>query len=311
MVLVDENRLKGNYGATLVAQILSQRCLVRPVSEGTDIGVDLYCESVTKEGRPFQHFWVQVKTGIRIHVASDDQSATVSFDRGHLEYWDRQPVPVFALLVPLVAWPPQPPEHIYIVDVTSHLLTHGPPSQEEIRLPSRRVPETIKPGNIERLEWFLYQHVPSLTGARKIRDGIIDCTESPEGDWYVKRLVSGWTPRFLGKVLDTMRRTAAFGALDLMDTGQPHDPEQSRSLELLISVLRVFDKFGHHHYEHDLAYGRAAYLRGDSVKATEIRDGTLRGIEGDINLSPSDKRLFRDGVERYLSEAKLKESQPE
>ena len=46
MPIVDENRLKGNYGATYVALRLSSECLVRPVAAETDVGVDLYCETV-------------------------------------------------------------------------------------------------------------------------------------------------------------------------------------------------------------------------------------------------------------------------
>lgn len=309
MMLVDQNRLKGNYGAALVAQMLSQRCLVRPVAEGTDIGVDLYCESVTKDGRPFQHFWVQVKTGSQVRVAPDGQGATVSFDWRHLEYWDRQPVPVFALLVPLDVWPPQPPDHIYVVDVTGHLLTHGPPTQGEITLHSHKVPDTIKPGDIERLEWFLYEHVPSLTGAQKIRDGIIDFTESPEGDRYVRRLISGFTLRFVDRVVDAIRRTAAIGSLDLMITGSPQDPVQIRYWEFLLCILKKCDELGLHHYEHEVAYGRAALLKGDLPEARRFRESALAGIEADIRLNEADRKPMRDFVERYLPEKALRDSQ--
>ncbi|MBW1863160.1 MAG: hypothetical protein JRJ02_12425 [Deltaproteobacteria bacterium] len=46
MTKVDKNRIMGNYGANLVAELLSRHCLVRPVVEGTDIGIDLYCETL-------------------------------------------------------------------------------------------------------------------------------------------------------------------------------------------------------------------------------------------------------------------------
>jgi len=54
-------QLKGNYAENLVAEWLSRVCLVRPVASGTDIGIDLYCESVVGN-KPYHHFWVQVKT---------------------------------------------------------------------------------------------------------------------------------------------------------------------------------------------------------------------------------------------------------
>lgn len=48
------------------------------------------------------------------------------------------------------------------------------------------------------------------------------------------RPISGWTPRFAEKVVDTVRRTAAFGALDLMMNG---DPAQAPHRDLLLSIL--------------------------------------------------------------------------
>ena len=154
MVVVDENRLKGNFGAALVAQMLSQRCLVRPVAEGTDLGIDLYCESVTPDGRPFQHFWVQVKTGAQVEVVADGRTAACRFERKNLEYRDRQPVPVFALLVPILDWPPKPPAQIYAADLTKYLLVIPPPCPESPTIRSREDIRTLVPGDPDSLETF-------------------------------------------------------------------------------------------------------------------------------------------------------------
>jgi hypothetical protein len=154
MVVVDENRLKGNFGAALVVQMLSQPCLVRPVAEGTDIGIDLYCESVTPDGRPFQHFWVQAKTGAQVEVAADGRTAACRFERKKLEYWDRQPVPVFALLVPILDWPPKPPAQIYVADLTKYLLVIPPPYPESPTIRSREDIRTLVPGDPDSLETF-------------------------------------------------------------------------------------------------------------------------------------------------------------
>ena len=46
MPVVSENQLKGNWGEHLVAMKLAAAgCLVRLVPSGTDVGVDLYCET--------------------------------------------------------------------------------------------------------------------------------------------------------------------------------------------------------------------------------------------------------------------------
>jgi hypothetical protein len=105
MPLVPENRLKGNYGTALVMSRLSSECLVRPVAADTDVGVDLYCETVA-EGtrRPFLHFWLQVKASDQCRLDANAQKASCGFDSDHLNYWKEQPVPVFVALVPS-EWP--------------------------------------------------------------------------------------------------------------------------------------------------------------------------------------------------------------
>ena len=101
MPIVDENRLKGNEAAFRVAAWLAHSCLVRPVAEGTDVGIDLFCETVDQlTQQPFLHFWVQVKAGRQVNVR--EGKATCSFTAEHIEYWSRQPVPVYAFLVPEV-----------------------------------------------------------------------------------------------------------------------------------------------------------------------------------------------------------------
>lgn len=103
MVIVPDSFLKANYGEAFVTFLLSTECLVRTTT--SDIGVDLYCESVV-DARPFSHFWVQVKTGDQLNVISKGKRASYSFDTGYLAYWRKQPIPIFAALVPQHQWPP-------------------------------------------------------------------------------------------------------------------------------------------------------------------------------------------------------------
>lgn len=57
-----DNQLKGNWGEQYIAaQLSSQGCLIRHVTQGHDSGIDLYCEKIIN-GEPLLHFWVQVKT---------------------------------------------------------------------------------------------------------------------------------------------------------------------------------------------------------------------------------------------------------
>lgn len=304
MVIVDKNRLKGNYGATLVAHMLSQRCLVRPVAEGTDIGVDLYCESVTDDGRPFQHFWIQVKTGAQVKVVTVGKTAECSFGRRHLEYWDRQPVPVFALLVPLSDWPPRLPEYIYVVDVTKYLLENPPPYPENQTIRSREDIRPLIPGDMNSLGWFLYQHVPHFTAARKIRDGVVVPVELPQAGNQVTYLATGYTHRFRDEVLDTIRTTATWGALDLM---QPDHSEMVPYWKRLIAILQQCDFESH--YECHVALGRASLLQRDFVHARECREKAIACVDGNAGLDKDARTPMLALIDLMIPEAELRESQ--
>src|SRR5262245_27943710 len=110
----------------MVMARLSGECLVRPVAVDTDVGVDLYCETVI-ESRPFLHFWMQVKAGDQCEARGEATAASCSFGLEHLNYWLRQPVPVFAALVP-TTWPVSCEPSIYVVDITSQLLARDLPA---------------------------------------------------------------------------------------------------------------------------------------------------------------------------------------
>jgi Domain of unknown function (DUF4365) len=98
-VAVSDAQIKGNWGEGLVmARLSAAGCLVRPVLQGQDFGIDLYCET-TLAGQPHLHFWAQVKTS----QSFDPSSLTCTLqkrDVKHLEYYLKQPVPVFFFMVP-------------------------------------------------------------------------------------------------------------------------------------------------------------------------------------------------------------------
>ena len=70
MAVVDRNRLKGNYGAAYVTARLSSSCLVRSVATDTDVGVDLYCESVQDDPNPCGQEWRDVRRCKSAYVQS-------------------------------------------------------------------------------------------------------------------------------------------------------------------------------------------------------------------------------------------------
>ncbi len=95
---ITDSQLKGNWAEQYIAsQLSAQGCLIRHVPQGHDSGIDLYCEKV-EDGEPYLHFWCQIKSSAKWK----GKFRTVSFNprKQHVEYWLKQPVPVFVFLVP-------------------------------------------------------------------------------------------------------------------------------------------------------------------------------------------------------------------
>lgn len=140
MPYVDENRQKGNFAEATVAAWLSRQCLVRPVANGTDIGVDLYRESLVGAS-PFQHFWAQVKAIPQDHIRKrrGQEEAWYAFETRHLRYWQRQPVPVYAFLVLVIGWPPPFPSRVYGIKITDRLVREGIPDRRTVTYSSHVV----------------------------------------------------------------------------------------------------------------------------------------------------------------------------
>ena len=172
MTFVDQNRLKGNHVQAVFSTWLSRACLVRPVADGTDIGVDLYCESIL-DGQPFLHFWAQVKTLPTANIITKDGRPTASFrfERRHLIYWQRQPIPVYAFLVPIDAWPPATPDKVFGVRITEHLVRNGLPSSETIKLETANCFGATSLD--EDLRQFITKIVPWDSAALLMRRGIV------------------------------------------------------------------------------------------------------------------------------------------
>ena len=207
MTTVDENRLRGNYAQALVMSWLSRSCLVRPVAEGTDIGVDLYCESVV-EKTLYLHFWVQVKAvpADSVKFRHGKAKATYPFETKHLNYWGRQPVPVYALLVPLGDWPPEVPDFICGVRVTNEIVRRGVPEDQVTK--SYSTSDGFASENIDsELQHFFTKVVPVDTAALLQPRGIIAPLPDVPGD-PDRQFVADVGIQHLPKALETMVGTA-------------------------------------------------------------------------------------------------------
>lgn len=215
MSSVDINRLKGNYAESMVTAWLSRVCLVRPVAAGTDIGIDLYCESII-DGTPFLHFWVQVKAIGLDHISSENGKsiAWCDFDTNHLRYWQRQPIPVYAFLVPVDNWPPMSLERIYTIRITEQLTRNGIPDQKQLRL---KTSEWADLNAIDDdLTQLITKIVPWDTSVLLLQKGII----APIPELYSskeKAFTRGIGYRYLEKISEAIRDTATVSLLSSIE----------------------------------------------------------------------------------------------
>jgi len=260
MATVDVNRLKGNYGEAYVGALLSRHCLVRPVAEGTDVGLDLYCESIEND-TPFLHFWVQVKTGSQCKLNVDESAASFSFEVRHLRYWARQPVPVYAALLPL-EWPVQRDPDVYVVDLTSWFLEHEVPQSGTVRLHSTTVWGAGEHGQVEE---FVRRAVPQAFARLQCRNGVVVHipTRTPE---YVKTFPHLPVSRFQEHILVQIRRTAAFSVLFLHDANELSGKNDSFRRKLA-QIVEQFE--GDMHWENFMACALSYHADGQFESAAK------------------------------------------
>ena len=303
MTRVDENRLKGNYGATYVAlRLSSEECLVRVVPSDTDVGIDLFCESVEGE-KPFLHFWVQVKTGSQCKVAKNGLSAHCSLGSKHLRYWYRQPVPVFVALVP-TPWPVHSDPKIFVVNVTSYLIESSFPDADSLTLHSSFVWE---PGNQEVIRDFLKTEVPFVSAQMLCRQGVIAPIQTLRPE-YVQRSPLPPVNLYRDEIFHQVRKTAAFSIISLWMRG-------TLSIEnsnLHRTFAGVVDQFKDDpHWENPMALAISRHADEDFEEAIKNYELSKKSILDDPNVDVENQSFWQRTlkvIESQIVKARSKES---
>jgi hypothetical protein len=275
MPVVTESRLKGNYGTALVMSRLSSECLVRPVAADTDVGVDLYCETV-EENCPFLHFWLQVKAGDQCKVSAGAERASCSFEIEHLNYWALQPVPVFAALVP-AEWPVRREPGIYIIDITTQILLNSfHATQQTATLRSDYCWPVGDRGSVQN---FLMRVIPATTARLQVSKGVIahSPTLTPQ---YVQNSPGVPVLKFKDPIQLQLRRTAANGILFLMQEG--HATTESHEFRHLLA--RIVEQFGDDpHWENFFSRGISSHADENYSNAVAMYAKARQCIENDPN----------------------------
>jgi hypothetical protein len=217
---------------------------------------------------------MQVKAGAQCRVAADRRTATCGFSRKHLEYWRRQPVPVFAALVP-ADWPVIEDPAIYIIDVTCNVLqSRLDPAKESLSLTSEHV---WSPGNRNVVRQFLNEVVPRNVALLKLNDGVVASIPSLQ-DRYFQSTPLASVACFTDKILTQIRKTAAFSIISLRcDGALAGKNEVFRRRLARIAALFDDDK----HWETYAAQAFSCHLDGDCKRAVELYDRALAIIRDD------------------------------
>jgi hypothetical protein len=224
---------------------------------------------------------MQVKIGKQCHVNRMDRTATCTFTRQHLDYWRRQPVPVFAALVP-TEWPIRTEPDIYIVDLTTTLLFE---SQWRHQTQSTLQSHYYWPaGDFECVQSFLAEHIPATTARLQVSTGVIknEPTIAPQ---YVRKAPYVPVTRFRAAIEDQLRLTAALSIIFTIESGTMKDDDMGFLLRMAGVVAQFVEGKYDEHWENHKALGYACHANGDFVKALEMYIEAKKSIERDANVA--------------------------
>ncbi len=287
MTTIDKNRIIGNYGNTLIAHLLSENCLVRQVTEGTDIGVDLYCETI-EDWKGFLHFWVQVKSGEQIKIKKN-KKATCKFEKRHLEYWNRQPVPVFAFYVRKNE--ESKVKKIYIANITKYIMYNGLPKKTK-RIESDIVIE------INKEKWFEEFHdiIKITTTLIQFRDfGIISNIPSIKQEYIRKYPIHLKINKDqINKSIRTIRCTVSSLIISAANAGKDDEMVQN-----LLEILKLFEKSKRPEVMKALAIWEID-IKNNFKRAKKLIEIAINSINNDINISDEEKIKWIQELETCL-----------
>lgn len=261
-----ENMRKGKLGECYVAYILSKYCVVRNIPSGTDVGIDLYCETILNDA-PFLHFWVQVKT----HKKDTDGKERIY--KKHLEYWERQPVPVFVFSIILNE--SMEPEKIYIFNITKWSIEKKEENKERNLIELESI-LSFTPNDERNLKKFIKETVPETYVLMKLKEGLIspqpELKEKYVKEYYLKAIKE----EYIDKILQTIRINAAFSLIGLCE----NESDKKECIEKLKKILEQFED--DNHWETFYALGLAEIYFNNSKKAKEHLKKAKKIVEKEL-----------------------------
>lgn len=275
-----KNIFKANQSVAFVQNELTKlNCLVRQVAEGTDFGIDLYCESISPEGTPFLHFWIQVKTGEQVKVVDEVKGeAKFNFECADLRYWAGQPVPVFVFLVPPGTGPLASSEYpFYVVSVTHKYVNKKLKFEQKYQT----LYSDLAIKGIDDLKALLQEDLPVLTAKQFLAEGYVREVPFPKGPNYELKVPLGQINLHLDPILRKIRRAAALA----VDEAEIFKLELNLRQKFIIrNILRAFVETGDKNSENNFALGYLAFIDSDYPTALAEFRQTINIIKADPKL---------------------------
>jgi len=276
-----------------VSYKLSRYCLVRPVASGTDIGIDLYCESV-KENEPNTHFWIQVKGSEKNIKKLKNGKVSYKFKTEHLKYWNNQPVPIFAFIIDNQNSLDLTRCNIYVINLTEQLIS-GKFSESK----TKTIYSDGFINSDQELERFIMNDVEKTAARQKLKEGIISPIFSSR-DQYIKKLFPSGSSKFSKKIYWTIRTTVAFVLGDLIERekADPSNPQIKKDRKLFTLILEVFK---------DTKHWEVPFNLGLSYKLDDRRIDAIIQLRRSKEIIESDMSPEMDSLDwkiriKYISE---------
>lgn len=307
---VSKHQRVGNLVENYIGFKLSEYCLVRHVSAGTDIGIDLYCELLSAEGDAVNHFWVQVK-GSEFSETRILKNKQCSFKTtsNHLHYWHDQPVPVYLMFASReeILSETEFPK-IWVANVTQQLL-NGNITLNNSKCTSKNIQSELIIQSNDELKDFLESDVERTDSFQKIQYGVVSPLKSTSKR-YIKSLPTFDITDFYDNVLTHMR----FSSTTLLRQLIVKEIEAELNATDIFKSLRnkrrhfhcIVEALGTRHWEVPYSLGWSFFLDREFDKAKSHFELSLGYCEEDNrrrNKNDWEQQIANNkGILEYFSE---------
>ena len=301
-MIITDNQLKGNWAEQYIAaQLSSQGCLVRHVTQGHDTGIDLYCEKV-KDGKPYLHFWCQVKTSKKWTGKAKSYIFRPP-KKDSSRYWIDQPIPVYIFLVPDLRGKDEIPYYICrAIEFESN----------------EKVKSKWKIKNASDLTFFLELCLPIDTFEWDLKNGKVSYLKNTQVSlikFYPPGLTHYYEPRIKPSILnslcllsnDIIFREGNVEAYLCKKIFSEEETERLKRAEPYINTLMyLIDEFNDLHYHYYELIGEYNELLEDFKKAINYYHKTIEILHRDPNSSKEPWQSWIKRINRHLDRIKTK-----